>query len=113
MPTPAMPLISTVRDESAPDRASVVRIVASSSARPTKSGGADGVCWIITRSVEAALLPEYLQMYRADPFTWVDAELVGQRGPDPVVRRESLGLPLGRCQGLDQLEMQRLVQLML
>ncbi|GAA3164280.1 hypothetical protein GCM10020001_106410 [Nonomuraea salmonea] len=57
------------------------------------------------------LPPQDREVGLAQPLAGVDAELVGQRGPDALVRGQRLRLPAARGQGEDQLGVQRLVEL--
>ncbi len=57
------------------------------------------------------LLPQHRELGVPEPLSRIDAELVGQCRPDPLVRRQRLRLPAARGQRQDQLGVQRLVQL--
>ena len=110
---PPGPTISTSRaSASRPTRAAI------SSSRPTSSADSDGRFPAAAdrprrdaiRDAQRRIVPEDLPFELLEPRTGIEAELVRQQGPDPLIRRQRVGLAPRAVERRDQQRPQALLE---
>ena len=94
---PPGPTISTSRSVcSSSARAAI------SASRPTSSADSDGRFPVAAGARSAAVVVEDLLLELPQPRPGIEAELVGEQGPDPLVGRQRVGLAARSVQRGDQ-----------